>query len=396
MTESFYAEASHGLSESHRQIVEQADRFGRKELAPLFAKMDDEEWWPPHLFKLFGDNGYLGVTVGEEYGGSGLDVFSQGLIAQVFSRHNPNAVVGLVAHDNLCVNNIARNASEDQKRKYLPDLISGMRVGALGLTEPAAGSDALGGMRTMARREGDYYVLNGSKMFITNGPIADVLLIYAKTAPERGAKGISAFIVEKSFPGFRVAQKLTKMGLRGSATGELVFDECRVPVANLIGEENTGIAVTMSGLDIERCVVGFICLGMAERCLELALQYARLRQQFGRPIGEFQMVQKMIADMYTSIEALRTMTYQVASEVNALEKGSGGRGAIHTRTAALALLAGQTAVSCANQSVQIHGGMGFMWDSEVNRIYRGTKLYEIGAGTNEVRRVIIARELLGH
>jgi isovaleryl-CoA dehydrogenase len=250
-------------------------------------------------------------------------------------------------------------------------------------------------MRTTARRDGDRYVLNGTKLFITNGPIADVILVYAKTSPERGPHGISAFVVEKGFPGFAVAQKLTKMGLRGSQTGELVFVDCRVPAENLVGDEDRGVAITMSGLDLERCFISFFCLGMAERCLELSIDYARTRKQFGRAIGEFQMIQQMIADMYTSIEALRSFTYQVAAELNELERGAGGRGEVHKRAAAVALLAGQTATRCADAGVQIHGGSGFIWETEINRIYRGAKLAEIGAGTNEVRRVIIARELLG-
>lgn len=395
MTSPFYASTNTGLSPEYREVLDRADRFARAELLPLLPRMDDEEWWPPQLFKLLGDNGYLGITAPTELGGAGMDFFTQGLVNQAFSRYNPGAAMSILAHDNLCVNNILRNASPEQQAKYLPGLIQGTHVGALGLTEPGAGSDALGSMSTTARRDGDAYVLNGTKMFITNGPIADVLLVYAKTSPERGAHGISAFIVEKSFAGFSVAQKLTKMGMRGSQTGELLFENCRVPAANMIGEENTGVAVTMSGLDLERCAVGFACLGLAERCLELAIDYARTRKQFKRAIGEFQMVQKMIADMYTAIEALRSLTYLIASEINDLEKGAGGRGEFHLRTAALALLAGQTAMSCADQSVQIHGGTGFIWESEINRLYRSAKIYEIGAGTNEVRRVIVARELLG-
>ncbi len=383
------------LAPHYREILEQADRFARKELHPLAPRMDNEEWWPEHLFPLLGRNGFLGVTVPEELGGAGLDCFAQGLVAQAFSRWNGAATLSILAHDNLCVNNLLRNASPEQQRRFLPGLCNGTLVGALGLTEPGAGSDALGSMRTTARRDGDHYVLNGSKMFITNGPIADVILVYAKTSPERGPHGISAFIVEKGFPGFVVAQKLVKMGLRGSPTGELVFDACRVPAANLVGEEDRGVAITMSGLDLERCVASFCCLGMAERCLELSIEYARTRQQFGRPIGEFQMVQQMIADMYTSIEALRSFTYQVAAEVNDLKRGGGGRGEAHKRTAAALLFGGRTAMSCADQAVQIHGGSGFIWETEINRIYRGAKLFEIGAGTNEVRRVIIARELLG-
>ncbi len=384
-----------GLGEHHREILAQADRFARKELHPLLPKMDDEEWWPEHLFPMLGENGYLGITVPEVLGGAGLDCFAQGLVGQAFARWNASVSLSMLAHDNLCVNNLLRNASPELQRKYLPGLCKGTLVGALALTEPGAGSDALGSMRTTARREGDHYVLNGTKMFITNGPIADVILVYAKTSPERGAHGISAFVVEKGFPGFSVAQKLTKMGLRGSPTGELVFNDCRVPVENLVGEEDRGVAITMSGLDLERCVLNFFSLGMAERCLELSIDYARQRKQFDRPIGEFQMVQQMIADMYTSIEALRSFTYQVAAEINDLERGGGGRGEAHKRTAAAVLLAGQTVMRCADAAVQIHGGYGFIWETEINRIYRSAKILEIGAGTNEIRRVIIARELLG-
>jgi len=384
-----------GLSPHYREILDQADRFARKELHPLLQKMDDEEWWPEHLFPLLGENGYLGVTVPEALGGAGMDFFAQGLVGQAFSRWNAGAALSIAAHDNLCLNNVLRNASPALQKRYVPGLCKGTLVGALALTEPGAGSDALASMRTTARREGDHYILNGTKLFITNGPIADVILVYAKTSPERGAHGISAFIVEKNFPGFKVAQKLTKMGLRGSPTGELVFDNCRVPVENLVGEEDHGVAITMSGLDIERSYLSFFCLGMAERCLELSIDYARTRNQFGRAIGEFQMVQGMIADMYTSIEALRSFVYQVAGELNELEHGAGGRGEVHKRTAAVVLLAGQTVMRCADAGVQIHGGSGFIWETEINRIYRGAKLTEIGAGTNEVRRVIIARELLG-
>jgi isovaleryl-CoA dehydrogenase len=383
------------LSPHYREILDQADRFAKKELHPLLPKMDDEEWWPPHLFPFLGESGYLGVTVPEELGGAGLDPFAQGLVGQAFARWNANAVLSVLAHDNLCVNNLLRNASPAQQRKYLPGLCKGTLVGALGLTEPGAGSDALGSMRTTARREGDHYILNGNKLYITNGPIADVILVYAKTSPEKGPHGISAFIVERNFPGFRVAQKLIKMGLRGSPTGELVFDNCRVPAENLVGIEDAGVAITMSGLDLERIMGAFCCLGVAERCLELAIDYAKTRKQFGKAIGEFQLVQGMLADMYTSIEALRSLTYQVAAEVNELERGGGGRGEAHKRTAAAILLGGQTAMQCADKAVQIHGGSGFIWDTEINRIYRGAKLFEIGAGTNEVRRVIIARELLG-
>jgi isovaleryl-CoA dehydrogenase len=299
-----------------------------------------------------------------------------------------------VAHENLCANNIYRNANEAQRRKYLPGLCSGELIGALGLTEPGAGSDALGSMRTTARREGDHYVLNGAKLYITNGPVADVLLVYAKTAPEKGAHGISAFIVEKHFPGFKVAQKLTKMGFRGSQTAELVFEDCHVPAENLVGEENRGVAIVMSGLDLERAMISPICLGVAERALELSIEYAKTRVQFGRPISDFQMIQSKLADMYVWVETMRTFNYRVLAASNDLEHGAGGRGEIHALTAASVMYAADTMNRVLDEAVQIHGGSGYIWESEINRLFRATKLLEIGAGTTEVRKMIIAGELL--
>jgi isovaleryl-CoA dehydrogenase len=317
-----------------------------------------------------------------------------GLVAQAFSRWNHAMALSCVAHDNLCLNNIYRNGDERQRRKYLPDLCAGKTIGALGLTEPGAGSDALGSMRTTARRDGDGYVLNCSKLYITNGPVADVLLIYAKTDRERGAHGISAFIVEKSFPGFRVAQKLEKMGYRGSQTAELVFEDCRVPAENLVGAENGGVAVVMSGLDLERAMIAPLCLGVAERAFELSLDYAQTRQQFGKPIGSFQMVQAMLADMYVLIETMRTFTYRTLAAASDVEIGEGGRGDIHKLTAASVMYAADSVHAVLDKAIQIHGGSGYIWESEINRLFRSTKLLEIGAGTTEVRKMIIAGELL--
>jgi isovaleryl-CoA dehydrogenase len=300
-----------------------------------------------------------------------------------------------VAHENLCLFNIFRNASEAQRQRYLPGLCSGRSVGALGLTEPGAGSDAIGSMRTTATREGDHYVLNGTKLYITNGPVADVLLVYAKTKRDLGSKGVSAFIVEKGFPGFKVAQKLTKMGFRGSPTGELVFDDCRVPAANLVGEEDRGVQVVMSGLDLERAMVAPLCLGICERALELSIEYARTRKQFGQPIANFQMVRSKIADMYVWTESARVMTYQALRAANHLEVGGGGRGEIHKITAASVMYAANTMNKVLDEAVQIHGGSGYIWESEINRLYRSIKLLEIGAGTTEVRKIIISDELLG-
>ncbi|MDM8165666.1 acyl-CoA dehydrogenase family protein [Roseovarius sp.] len=382
------------LDETQREILDQADRFARNELYPLAPRMDEEEWWPEEAFPKMGEAGYFGITVPEEYGGVGMDLFTSGLLLQAFGRWNHALALSWVAHENLCLNNIFRNANEAQRKKYLPDLCSGKKTGALGLTEPGAGSDALGSMRTTARKEGDEYVLNGSKIYITNGPVADILLIYAKTDKEKGAHGISAFIVEKDFPGFKVAQKLIKMGYRGSQTAELVFEECRVPAENRVGEENRGVQIVMSGLDLERAMISPLCLGVAERALELSIEYAQTRQQFGKPIGKFQMVQSMLAEMYVDVETLRTFTYRGLAAAEELEVGSGPRGDIHMLTAASVMYAGQAVNRVLDNAMQIHGGSGYIWESEVNRLYRSIKLLEIGAGTTEVRKMIIAGELL--
>lgn len=375
-------------------ILDTADRYGREQLAPLASRMDDEEWWPDKEFRALGQMGYLGVTAPSEYGGAELDVFGSGLVLQAFSRWNPALGLAWVAHDNLCMNNILRNGSDGIRKRYIPGLVDGSLIGALGLTEPGAGSDALGSMATTARRDGDDYVLNGRKLYITNGPVADVLLVYAKTDRDRGAKGISAFVVEKDFPGFSVAQKLNKMGFRGSQTGELVFDDCRVPAANMVGEENRGHVVVMSGLDLERAMISPICLGISERALELSVDYARERKQFGKPIASFQMVQSHIADMYTWVEAIRLFTYRGLSAVNNLVEGEGGRGDVHKLSAASVMFTANMMNRVLDLAVQVHGGIGYIWESEINRLYRHTKLLEIGAGTTEVRKMIIAEEVL--
>jgi isovaleryl-CoA dehydrogenase len=394
MTVSNHPSSAFGLNEEQESVLDQADRFARNELYPLAQRMDDEEWWPDDAFPKMGDVGFLGATIPEEYGGAGMDLLAAGLVLQGFARWNHAMALSWVAHDNLCANNIYRNGNEEQRRKYLPKLCSGKSIGALGLTEPGAGSDALGSMRTTARRDGDHYVLNGGKIFITNGPVADVLLVYAKTDRGKGAHGISAFIVENTFPGYKVAQKLTKMGYRGSQTAELVFEDCRVPVENLVGPENAGVSIVMSGLDLERAMIAPLCLGVAERALELSVDYAQTRRQFGKPIGSFQMVQSMLADMYVQVETMRTFTYRVLAEAAPLEVGGGGRGDIHKLTAASLMYAAQACHQVLDSAVQIHGGSGYIWESEINRLFRSTKLLEIGAGTTEVRKMIIAGELL--
>jgi len=382
------------LTPDQTAVLDAADRYAKAELYPLSERMDNEEWWPSDAFAKLGKAGYFGITVDPEYGGVGADLMTSGLILQAFSRWNHALALSWVAHENLCLNNIYRNANDAQRRKYLPGLCDGSLTGALGLTEPGAGSDALGSMRTTARREGDHYLLNGGKIYITNGPVADVLLVYAKTNPSAGAHGISAFIVEKDYPGFRVAQKLVKMGFRGSQTAELVFDDCRVPAENLVGGENRGVGVVMSGLDLERAMIAPICLGICERALEISIDYARTRKQFGKAIAEFQMVQSRVAEMYVMVETMRSFTYRVLLEANELEVGGGGRGSIHALTAASVMYAADTMNRVLDHAVQIHGGSGYIWEAEINRLFRATKLLEIGAGTTEVRKLIIAGEIL--
>ena len=385
---------SHFVTTDQQALADQAYRFFQSEFHHLNAEMDDTDDLPASVFPKLGEMGYLGLNVSPEYGGAGLDFTSACVITEELSR--ANAAIGLsqVAHDNLCVNNIYRNANDELRGKFLPGLCEGKLIGALGLTEPGAGSDALGSMRTTARKDGGDYVLNGTKIYITNGPIADIVLVYAKTSPEKGAKGISAFIVEAGTPGFKVAQKLNKMGFRGSPTGELVFDECRVPVENMVGLPDTGVAITMSGLDLERAIVCFNAMGIARRALEISIDYAKTRQQFGKPIASFQMVQGMLADMYTEIEVARTLSFRTAAMCEGLEEGAGGRGEIHKLTAAAVFKAAAATSFVLDRAVQIHGGAGYMRDTEVNRLYRTGRVLEVGAGTQEVRKLIISGELL--
>lgn len=382
------------LTPEQNEILDLATNFARDELSPLQERMDNEEWWPPHVMPQLGKMGFLGVTVPERFGGANSDFFTSGLIAQGLARHNHSISLSYVAHENLCLNNIARNANEDIKSRYLPGLCDGTKIGALGLTEPGAGSDALGSMATTAKRDGDDYILNGRKLYITNGPVADVLLIYAKTDPSKGAKGISAFVVEKGMPGFGVAQKLDKMGFRGSTTAELVFDNCRVPAKNLVGEENRGVAIVMSGLDLERAIVAMINVGMAERALDLSIEYAQMREQFGKKIGSFQLVQGKLAEMYTTVEAMRALCLVTLANLNDLGEGEGGRGEAHKISAAAIMFAADNCSKVVADAVQIFGGSGYMRETEINRLYRASKLLEIGAGTTEIRKIIIAGELL--
>lgn len=381
------------LSPEHRALYDAALRYAEAELHPLLARMDDEDWYPPQLLPKLGADGYCGLTAPVELGGAGMDLVGAGVVAEAFGYWNTNAAFIWGPHENLCLNNILRNGTPEQIGRFAPPLIAGTKTGALGLTEPGAGSDALGSMALKAVRDGDDYVLNGRKMFISNGPVADVVLTYAKTAPERGAKGISAFVVETDTPGFSVAQNLTKMGWRGCPTGELVFEGVRVPAANLLGVENGGVAVVMSGLDIERAFLGLPYIGAAQRCLDLSLDYAATRRQFGKPIGSFQMIQSMLAEMYAMIESARLYAYHALAECDAMAAGEGGRGSVHKTCAGSVLFGSEMIAKVTDMAVQIHGGSGFVWETEVNRHYRNARIASLGGGTTEVRKLIIAEEL---
>lgn len=375
------------FSEELNMLRKTISQFVKKEIAPIAEEMDRADEWPEGLWNKLAELGVLGITVPEKYGGAGLGPVEQAIVTEEIAKYSAAIAVSYAAHSNLCIHNLYHNANEEQRKKYLPGLCAGQLIGALGLTEPGSGSDAVG-MSTTARREGDFYILNGSKTFITNGPIADVLIVYAKTDKEKGAHGITAFIVEKDFQGFSVSKRLEKMGNRGSVTGELIFDDCRVPAENVLGEENRGVKVMMSGLDIERVIVSALALGIGEGAFREALKYSQERSQFGKTISNFQLIQAKIADMYTSLEAARLLTYDAANEAAKHNK-------ITLKAAAAILFTAETATKVALEAVQIHGGYGYMLDYPVNRYLRDAKLYEIGAGTSEVRRLIIARELLG-
>ncbi|SPF31398.1 Acyl-CoA dehydrogenase, short-chain specific [Syntrophobacter sp. SbD1] len=379
------------LTDEQRMIRETVYKWTVNELGPLQDKIDDEDWFPPDFFNKCAEIGILGITIDEKYGGLGGDVLMQTLAVEEMSRICPALAMTYGAHSNLCANNIHKNASEYLKHKYLPPLVSGEKIGALALTEPNAGSDAMS-LRTRALKRKDKYILNGTKMFITNGPIADTLLVYAKTSPELGARGISAFIVEKDFPGFSVARKLRKCGMRGSPTGELIFEDCEVPAENLVGELDKGVNVMTSGLDIERVVLAGGSVGMAQQALEYSIRYSVEREQFGRSIASFQMIQQKLADMYTRTEASRLLVYRAAQAAQTAFRG--GKGTELTKLAAAAILfASEAATWVCDQAIQIHGGYGYCLEFPVQKLWRDAKLYEIGAGTSEIRRVIIAREL---
>ena len=376
-----------GLGEAADAIRDLTARFAADKIAPLAAEIDATNAFPRQLWPQLGELGLLGVTVEEEYGGAGLGYLEHVVAMEEVSRASASVGLSYGAHSNLCVNQIRRWGSEDQKRRYLPGLISGEHVGSLAMSEAGAGSDVVS-MRLKAERRDDRYVLNGTKFWITNAPHADVLVVYAKTAPDAASKGVTAFLIEKGFAGFSVSQKLDKMGMRGSDTGELVFEDCEVPEENVMGPENGGVGVLMSGLDYERAVLAGGPLGIMQACLDVVLPYVRERQQFGQPIGGFQLMQGKVADMYVALNSARAYVYSVAKACDTgLTTRFDAAGAI--------LMASEAAVKVSLEAIQALGGAGYTKDYPVERFLRDAKLYDIGAGTNEIRRFLIGRELIG-
>jgi isovaleryl-CoA dehydrogenase len=376
-----------GLGETAEMIRDTARDFSQAEIAPRAAEIDKTNTFPRDLWPRMGAIGLHGVTVEEEYGGSGLGYLEHCVAVEEVSRASASVGLSYGAHSNLCVNQLRRNGSEAQKRKYLPKLISGDHVGALAMSEPGAGSDVVS-MKTRAEKRGDRYVLNGSKMWITNGPVAETLIVYAKTDPAAGSRGITAFIVEKGMKGFSTAQKLDKLGMRGSDTCELVFEDCEVPDENVLASVGRGVNVLMSGLDYERVVLAAGPLGIMQACMDVVLPYVHERKQFGQAIGEFQLVQGKIADMYVGMNACKAYVYAVAKACD--------RGETTREDAAGAILyAAEKATKLALDAVQLLGGNGYINDYPAGRLLRDAKLYEIGAGTSEIRRMLIGRELFG-
>ena len=376
-----------GLGETADMLRETVRRFASERIAPFAADFDAENKFPRHLWPEMGALGMHGITVEEEYGGLGLGYLEHVVAMEEVSRASASVGLSYGAHSNLCINQIRRWGTEEQKRRTLPKLISGAHVGALAMSEAGAGSDVVS-MRLKAEKRGDRYILNGTKFWITNGPHADVLVVYAKTDSAAGPRGITAFLVEKGMKGFSASQKLDKMGMRGSDTAELVFQDCEVPDGHVLGEAGHGVTVLMSGLDYERAVLAAGPLGIMQACLDVVLPYVRERQQFGRPIGSFQLIQAKVADMYVALNSARAYVYAVARACDA------GR-ATRFDAAGAILLASENAVRTALEAIQALGGAGYTKDWPVERLLRDAKLYDIGAGTNEIRRFLIGRELIG-
>ncbi|MCG9768513.1 isovaleryl-CoA dehydrogenase [Pseudoalteromonas piscicida] len=384
-TVSLYKELNFGLGETADMIRDHVNSFATSEIAPLAEKTDQENAFPNEMWPKFGEIGLLGITVAEEFGGSNMGYLEHVIAMEEISRASASIGLSYGAHSNLCVNQINRNGNQAQKEKYLPKLISGEHIGALAMSEPNAGSDVVS-MKLRAEKQGDKFILNGNKMWITNGPDADVFVIYAKTDTNAGPRGITAFIVEKSFPGFSTAQKLDKLGMRGSNTCELVFENCEVPAENILGEYNEGVKVLMSGLDYERVVLAGGPLGIMQACMDVVVPYIHERKQFNQSIGEFQLVQGKVADMYTQMNAARSYVYTVAKACD--------RGETTRKDAAGAILyAAELATKLALDAIQLLGGNGYINEYPTGRLLRDAKLYEIGAGTSEIRRMLIGREL---
>jgi len=383
----FTATMGFDLGDEVNALRELVHRWAQERVKPMAAEIDRRNLFPHELWREMGDLGLLGITVEEEYGGAGMGYLAHVVAVEEIARASASVSLSYGAHSNLCVNQIRLNGTEAQKRRYLPGLVSGEHVGALAMSEAGAGSDVVS-MKLRAEKRNDRYVLNGTKYWITNGPDADTLVVYAKTDPEAGSKGITAFLIEKTMKGFSTSPHFDKLGMRGSNTAELIFEDCEVPFENVLGEEGRGVRVLMSGLDYERVVLAGIGLGIMAACLDEIMPYLKERKQFGQPIGNFQLMQGKIADIYTAMNSARAYVYEVAKACD--------RGAVTRQdAAACCLYASEEAMKVAHQAVQAMGGAGFLSDTPVSRIFRDAKLMEIGAGTSEIRRMLIGRELMG-